>query len=84
MGTPKKEVTVYFGKEYPPIEEQLKKQCLTLGPMKDCYEIMRAAIDVLYEFEIMSDKDVTKAYNNVITRMKRDVRRIWKITGGKK
>lgn len=79
MGTPKREVTVYFGKDYPPIEEQLKKQSLTLGTMDKSYELMRAAIDVLYEFEILSDKDVTKAYNNVITRMKRDIRRIWRV-----
>lgn len=83
MGNPKREVTVYFGKDYPPIEEQLKKQSLTLGTLDKSYELIRSAIDVLYEFEIMSDKDVTKAYNNLITRMKRDVRRVWRI-GGKK
>lgn len=69
-------IQVNFDNTYGSIESQLNRQGLTLGAKAEVYERIREYMHFLETEDVLTEKDVNKAYNRLVPKFIEDT--MWK------
>lgn len=69
-------IQVNFDNTYGSIESQLNRQGLTLGAKAEVYERIREYMNFLETEDVLTEKDVNKAYNRLVPKFIEDT--MWK------